>query len=614
MDVAVPYYSDEAGFSQRVSEKIILDVLDLKQMDILDVLKLMSKKSGLNIVAGQNVKGRISIYVEKMDVEDALEIIVDSYGWAYEREGNIVRVMTSQDYENKYGHKFGEDFETRVKQLSFANTADLLAVLNQVKSRSGRVVADDKSNTIILMDTPQKLDEMEMIISKIDVSKKTVIFDLSYGKAEDVANKISELLTPNVGVVKHDERSNKIAVSDTSVKLKDISQLVKAFDQQDKEVLIEAKILQILLNDEHKMGIDWEGIIHDFHDFHLKSDFGILSDSDKGGRLSVGTVDDDNKTFLIEALKSMGLTNNLSSPRITAVNNKEAKILIGSTEPYVTTTTTTPSSGPTTTAETVSFIEVGVKLYVTPTIHNDGFITMKIKPEVSSVVDNLTTSNNNTIPIVDTSEAETTVMVKDGATIVIGGLIKEEKIKAEKQVPVLGNVPILGYLFKSKTDSVQKNEIVIFLTPRIISGDVEGREETRASSKPPLRQNSVNRRGRILEPVTSRRNLASPAPQTGVMANPAYRNYSQVIRQMISQRAHFNVNRQMIEPGEVRLSFILASNGRLKQASVVEDKTSASTRLQSIGLKSLQESAPFPPFPKGLNYSTLSFNVVLSFD
>jgi len=293
MDVAVPYYSDEAGFSQRVSEKIILDVLDLKQMDILDVLKLMSKKSGLNIVAGQNVKGRISIYVEKMDVEDALEIIVDSYGWAYEREGNIVRVMTSQDYENKYGHKFGEDFETRVKQLSFANTADLLAVLNQVKSRSGRVVADDKSNTIILMDTPQKLDEMEMIISKIDVSKKTVIFDLSYGKAEDVANKISELLTPNVGVVKHDERSNKIAVSDTSVKLKDISQLVKAFDQQDKEVLIEAKILQILLNDEHKMGIDWEGIIHDFHDFHLKSDFGILSDSDKGGRLSVGTVDDD---------------------------------------------------------------------------------------------------------------------------------------------------------------------------------------------------------------------------------------------------------------------------------------------------------------------------------
>ena len=167
------------------------------------------------------------------------------------------------------------------------------------------------------------------------------------------------------------------------------------------------------------------------------------------------------------------VTNILSSPSITTVNNKEAKILVGSTQPYVTTTTTTPSSGPTTTAESVNFIEVGVKLYVTPTIHNDDFITMKIKPEVSSVTSSLKTSDNNEIPIVESSEAETTVLVKDRVTIVIGGLIKEEKVKNTEKVPILGDIPFFGNAFRNESDKVTKTEIVIFLTPRIISGDVE---------------------------------------------------------------------------------------------------------------------------------------------
>jgi general secretion pathway protein D len=182
----------------------------------------------------------------------------------------------------------------------------------------------------------------------------------------------------------------------------------------------------------------------------------------------------------VEALETVGETNILSSPRIMAVNNQEARILVGSTEPYVTSTTTTPSSGPTTTAESVNFIDVGVKLYVTPTIHEDDFITMKIRPEVSSVTSNLTTSNNNTIPIVETSEAETVVNVKDGVSVIIGGLIKEEAINTTKKVPLLGNIPILGMAFRSTNNSKSKTEIVIFLTPRIVSGDVEDQEQLAA--------------------------------------------------------------------------------------------------------------------------------------
>ncbi|MBZ0167353.1 MAG: type II and III secretion system protein, partial [Candidatus Omnitrophica bacterium] len=142
----------------------------------------------------------------------------------------------------------------------------------------------------------------------------------------------------------------------------------------------------------------------------------------------------------------------------------------------VTSTTTTPASGPTTTAEAVNFIEVGVKLYVTPTIHKDQFITMKVKPEISSVTRNVITSNNNSIPVVETSEAETTVTVKNGVTIFIGGLIRDELINSHSRVPVLGSIPFIGVAFRGDDEFTRKTETVIFLTPKIITGDVPARD------------------------------------------------------------------------------------------------------------------------------------------
>lgn len=449
-----------------------IDVLDLKNMDVLDVLKLISQKSGWNIVAGQSVQGTVTVYLKDVSVEDALTIIADAYGWAYVSDGGIIKVMTAPEYEQKYGQQFGQEFSTKIKQLSFASAADLSAVLTQVKSSQGKIIADPNSNTLIMLDLPDKIAEMEAIIAQIDVPVQTKVFDLSYAKAEDLSGKIAEIITPTIGKMKFDERSNKLVVSDTKNKLEEIARVIEAFDSNEREVHIEAKIIQITLNDEHKLGVDWEAIVSDYHRLNLKSDFDILQSTDKRGQASVGTLAQDDYQALLEALDTVGMTDILSSPSITTLNNKEAKILVGSNEPYVTTTTTTPASGPTTTAETVEFVEVGVKLFVTPTIHNDDFITMKIKPEVSSVTRTLATSNNNTIPIVETSEAETTVVVKHGVTIVIGGLIKEEKSKNTKKIPLLGDIPLLGMAFRSDTDEINKTELVIFLTPQIITGDI----------------------------------------------------------------------------------------------------------------------------------------------
>jgi len=152
------------------------------------------------------------------------------------------------------------------------------------------------------------------------------------------------------------------------------------------------------------------------------------------------------------------------------VNNQEAKILVGTRDAYVT-QTTTQSTNTVQVADQVQFVDVGVKLNVIPTIGKDGFITMKIKTEVSS--SEPLTLNNTRIPIVSTSESDTVVKIKDGAMIMIAGLMKEEKSDTIQGIPVLSRLPLLGGLFGSRvSQNPKRTELVIFLTPHLISGDM----------------------------------------------------------------------------------------------------------------------------------------------
>ena len=192
-----------------------IDVLDLKKMDVQDVLKLLSQKSGMNIVAGPHVKGFVSVYLEDIEVLEALKIITDAYGWAYVREDSLVKVMSEREYKKKYGYKFGHAVITSVRPLMFISTAELVPILEQVKSEDGKIIANEVSQTVILTDEPGNIEEMEKIISKVDVPIRTKVFEISYGKAESLGEKISHILTPTIGTMKFDERSNKIVVTDT---------------------------------------------------------------------------------------------------------------------------------------------------------------------------------------------------------------------------------------------------------------------------------------------------------------------------------------------------------------------------------------------------------------
>jgi type II secretory pathway component HofQ len=196
----------------------------------------------------------------------------------------------------------------------------------------------------------------------------------------------------------------------------------------------------------------------------------VLGEKVRLGELLFGTINSTGYE-LFRYLETLGETKVIASPRLLVTEGTEARILVGTREAYITTTTTTGQTT-STTAEEIEFIDVGIQLAVTPHINADGYITLKVKPEVSSVVRQLETPSGNKIPIVDTSTSETTVLVKDGATVVMGGLRKNQEAFSNDQIPFLGRIPLLGELFRQRDKDDETQELVVFITPHIVEGDL----------------------------------------------------------------------------------------------------------------------------------------------
>jgi type II secretory pathway component GspD/PulD (secretin) len=444
--------------------------LDLKGVDIVELLRILSLKTGFTIVPSKGVSGRINIFLNNVTFEDALDIILVSQNLAVEKRGNIIYIMTNTEYRQLYGRDYTEKREYKTLKLKYAKPSAVFTALSEIKSDIGKVVVDEASGTIILIDIPEKLALMEKTIGQLDEPLETAVFDINYSKVEDIKAGLSNILTPGTGELVVDERSSKAFVSDLPERMKKIKRVLKAFDEEERQVFIEAEILQVTLDNRFQRGINWEKIFNDKHldglDFIGKFPLTLSS----YGRISIGTLARDNYTALLDLMQTYGDTKVLSRPKLAVVNNQEAKILVGSREAYVTQTQSL-SEGTTVTAESIEFVDVGVKLNVVPTIGKDGFITMKIKPEVSSVRETLTTSLGSTIPIVETSEVETVVKVKDGTTIMLAGLIKDEDKDTQYRIPLLSRLPIVGFLFGNRDRQKKKTETIVFITPRLTSGE-----------------------------------------------------------------------------------------------------------------------------------------------
>jgi len=583
------------GAQQELPGKISLDI---KGMDIIDVLKMLASKSGLNIVVGKNVTGRVTLFLKNIDPWDAFEIVVLSNDLAYEKKGKIINVMTQRDYEVLYGERFQDKKEARTIKLKYAKAADLSRALTQIKTNIGKIVVDEGSNTISLIDSSQKIEEMEKFIQETDLPLETRVFHLNYAQADKLNTKIQEIITKGIGSLRFDERTNKIVVTDYPKKIEEISNVISAFDAKTTQVLIDAQVIEIKPTDKFEMGVDWNYWIKKY----FQASTALPINTTGALILSTATATPTGPgefKGIMDMLRTIGDTKILSSPRIMVLNNQEAKILVGTKDAYIT-STVTQTEGNAVTAETVNFVETGIKLFVTPIINEKGFVTMRIKPEVSSAETRTLISQDKKteVPIVTSSEAETTVMVKDGVTIIIGGLRKDEHKKTVKKVPILGDLPGLRYFFSSTSDEITKTDLVILLTPHIMSGETAYTDFAEIKPENGTVANMVS--GEIIKDRIVN-------PKTNLSGEIRAEDYCSFVNNRINEVALST--RPRTEKGEVEVAFTLSQEGTLIEEPRITK--SNNFKLNTYALKTIEQALPFPPFPKSLNEEKKKFNITL---
>ncbi|MFA5272300.1 MAG: secretin N-terminal domain-containing protein [Candidatus Omnitrophota bacterium] len=572
--------------------------LDIKGMDIVDVLKMLATRSSMNIVIGKNVTGRVTLFLKNIDVWDAFEIVILSNDLAYEKKGDIVNIMSQRDYELQYGQRFQDKKSAKTIKLKYAKAQDVARSLNQLKTNIGKIVVDDGTNTLSIIDTPQSIKEIEAFIEKTDLPFETKIFHLNYAQAEKLNPKIQEIITKGVGTLRIDERTNKIVVTDYPAKITEISEVVAAFDEKTPQVLIDAQIIEIKPSDKFEMGVDWDYWIEKYFRASTSLPIGTSNRMILSTATTTPTQPGDYKA-IIDALRTIGDTKILSSPRIMVMNNQEAKILVGTKDAYIT-STVTQTEGNAVTAESVNFVETGIKLFVTPVINSKGFVIMKIKPEVSSAETKTIISQDKRteVPIVTSSETETTVMVKDGVTIIIGGLRKDEHKKTVKKVPILGDIPGLRYFFSSTSDEINKTDLIILLTPHIMSGESAYIDFAQIQPQDGSVVSMVG--GNIVK-----ERIVNPKNKIPGQVQPE--NYYTLVNNRVKEMGLFT--RPFKENGEVEIAFTLSNNGTLLDDPYISK--SNNPKLDLYALKALEQALPFPPFPKDVAQKTKKFKITL---
>ena len=318
---------------------------------------------------------------------------------------------------------------------------------------------------------------------ELDTLAETISLDLKEANITDVLRIFST--GTNLNIVSSHEVQGKVTGRLTNVRVEDalrtvlrscgygfvkegeIYRIVKVdpdllgVDKNTPQVQIESKIVEVLLDKTTEQGINWERLKLVDDDIRIEGQTNLPM-GNTGLFLNIFHADAD---AIVQCLATQVSTHILSSPRLVVMDNKEAKILVGDRIAYQQSFGQT-ASGITTTS--VLFEDVGIKLFVTPHVTDSNFVILKIHVEVSAVKEWRILSNGDEVPIIGTKETETVVIVKDKSTLVIGGLISEEERVSVFKIPLLGDIPLLRFLFRYKSSQKVKKELVVFISPKLI--------------------------------------------------------------------------------------------------------------------------------------------------
>jgi len=293
----------------------------------------------------------------------------------------------------------------------------------------------------------------------------TQLYRISYADVDE-AKKSVELALSSAGRVQANKSNGTLVVSDVATSFPAVERVVKEVDRRTPQVLIAAKIMDVALSNDTLLGINWQ--VFDHNSFDTNGDPRKLASSktfdpvDLATTLRVGVLGSRvDMTSILQAMQKKGDARLLAHPQILSMDNEEASIEIIEQVPYQQLTQTQQGGQ----IGTTDFKEVGVKLIVTPRITDDNHVIMKINPSFSLLAG---FTEHTDQPIIDIREAKTTMMVEDGATVVIGGLRRTSDAVTRHKVPVIGSVPLVGLMFRSRQTNKVDTELMVFVSPSIV--------------------------------------------------------------------------------------------------------------------------------------------------
>lgn len=453
-----------------------------KELDIKDALALFARNNELNIVPDTDVAGSVTVDFRSLTLEKSMEALLDVFGYYAEIQGGLIRVRKTRT------EFFTVDYLRLVRTGTASTTANISSGSGSGGGAGGggggmggggsggggggASAAGAAGGAGGAGGTTG--DSTSVSINKSD----------SVRFWEELEEQLKGLLS-TTGKVAVNRMAGNIMVTDTKANVDRISNYLKQIKRTlHRQVDLEAQIYEVVLNDENHLGIDWQNVMAKAEDWAASSGgipAGIpssnLSVQNPIGGITPGqpalslALTKGQSKVVIDALREMGNLEVVSQPRIRTLNNQSALIKVGTDKPFFRKNTILTSSTGGTQTQTdieVRSITIGTVLSLTPQISEDGWVTMDISPVITRLVATATGPDQSTAPEVDIKQASSIVRIKQGSTVVIGGLIQNEHYKTTRKVPGLGDVPLLGLPFRGSFDDIRKTELVIFITPTVV--------------------------------------------------------------------------------------------------------------------------------------------------
>ncbi len=431
--IAVSMMCSQVSFAAVESRGLIS--VDFQGTTLYTVLNILSMKTGRKFVTDANLLNKkIVLSLKDVTPDEALNALLDTYDLYYVKQGdtNIYVIKSKSDVS--------PITVSKVIFCNYARAADLEKVLQARLSKGGKIASDERTNSVIITDLADSIDKMEVLIRSLDVPTPQVqiesrIVDVTLSNQLTIGTEIEDIYRMPKSPTGVFSREAYDTVS-SAYKWKDPFAVLNPALATPTSVRPNATYTQTLAT-PMPLGIGR------FSAAVMAGDWNFI------GNIYAGIEDKNAKI--------------LTNPKLIVLNNQEATIDIVEEVPYITDRTTSLETGAIT--ATTAFKQVGLKMKVRPQINRDGTIVLQIEPEQSF----RTGETLDGIPVVNTSKAKTTMILRSGETAVIGGLIRETENETENKIPILGDIPILGYLFKNVVKNKGRHELTIFISAKIIN-------------------------------------------------------------------------------------------------------------------------------------------------